>query len=92
MGKFAPDDEAQIELFLALVEDYRELAEQLPANKAMTLGGERDPQDHWHRLLRAFALRKFISENDSVYLPRVAKSIEALLPRTRRVKVTSRLG
>lgn len=80
MGNRAPNDEAQIDLFLALVEDYRELAERLPASTAMTLGGQRDPQDHWHRLLRAFALRKFISKTDSVYLPKVAKSLQALLP------------
>lgn len=81
MGSRAPNDEAQIDLFLALVEDYRELAERLPAAPAMTLGGRRDPQDHWHRLLRAFALRKFISKSDSVYLPKVAKSLQTLLPR-----------
>lgn len=80
MSKHPPTHEARIELFLALVEDYRELAEALPADPVMTLGGKRDPQDHWHRLLRAFALRKFTAEKDTVYLPTVAGSLEALLP------------
>ena len=80
MSKHPPTHEARIDLFLALVEDYRQLAEALPADPKMRIGGKRDPQDHWHRLLRAFALRKFTAADDTVYLPAVAGSLEALLP------------
>lgn len=78
--KHPPTHEARIDLFLALVEDYRELAETLPADRSMRIGGKRDPQDHWHRLLRAFALRKFTARDDPVYLPTVADSLQAVLP------------
>lgn len=78
--KHPPSDEARIELFLALVEDYRELAETLPVDRSMRIGGRRDPKDHWHRLLRAFALRKFVAQHDPIYLPAVAESLEAVLP------------
>lgn len=76
-----PSDAARILLFLDLVEGYRELAEVLPAERKMRIGGaERDPRDHWNRLLRAFALRKFVAKRDQVWLVKVASSLQLLAP------------
>lgn len=77
-----PNDESRLVLFLDLVEDYRSLANALPADVQFTLGSlePRQVQDHWHRLLRAFALRKFVSPADHVTVARVVSSLDALMP------------
>lgn len=76
-----PSEPHRILLFLDLVHEYHDLADALPVPSGFTIGGKpRDPADHWHRLLRAFAVRKFVSDQDRVCLVRVAKAVGAQLP------------
>lgn len=70
-------------MFLALVDEYDELASVLPVEQgSFVIGGQpRDPADRWNRLLRALALRKFAAaKGDHVYAPTVMRSVNALLP------------
>lgn len=77
-----PSDAARLAFFLDLVQDYRVLADVLPVQEKFTIGsiGPRNPTDHWHRLLRAFALRKFVSAGDQVTVVRVVQSPDSLMP------------
>lgn len=86
MAKRAPtrlDDATRLELFCSLVAEYDVLAEALPVDQSsFQIGGfaSRDPKDRWHRLLRAFALRKFVATKDQVYVGTVLESLNAVLP------------
>lgn len=81
MSKVPPSDAHRVALFLELVDEYDDLAAALPVQeRSLRIGAEVSGTDHWHRLLRAFALRKFIAPTDQVTIAKVAESLSNLLP------------
>lgn len=82
MNATPPSDLHRLVLFVDLVNQYDELAVVLPVNQdSFNIGGPpRDPSDRWHRMLRAFALRKFVAPTDQVCIQKVAPALINSLP------------
>jgi hypothetical protein len=75
-------DAELVEHFLVLVDEYETLAAAFPVEQAtFTIGGDIRPQtDRWHRLIRAFALRKFFTtSSDTVFCTKVYEAHLRLL-------------
>lgn len=78
-----PSDQARLEMFVSLVDEYEELTRAFPVEqRSFTFGGRpRDPSDRWHRLVRAFALRKFVmAQGDHVHVYKILDVLRQLAP------------
>jgi hypothetical protein len=74
-----PSDFARLLLFCELVDEYDDLASALPLTQGdfelIPFAFERAP-DHWPRVVRAMALRKFVfTRSDHVYVPTVLDAV-----------------
>lgn len=80
----SPDE--RIRIFLDLAEYYFELTEAFPVTSSIVLGTEKTSEqtkDHWHRIVRLTAIRKFfLNTKDNVFIPKVLRSCKQLLPDT----------
>lgn len=78
-----PSDFARLVLFCDLADQYDDLAVALPVVdmdlQLVPLSPEPAP-DHWPRVVRAMALRKFmLTKSDHVYVPTVLDAVERCL-------------
>lgn len=64
-------------MFEAVALEYEAFDAMLPEIKEFKIGGSRDQGAHMGNQIRAMLLRKFITKNDSVYLPKVYDAIVA---------------
>lgn len=78
-----PSELERVRLFVELVDEYEALAAALPVEQhKFVLGTSQDSPDYWPRLVRAFALRKFIypTTTDHVGLNKVIAAIHEIAP------------
>jgi hypothetical protein len=74
----------QLRMFVICVDAYEEMRQAFPIKDERTfrVGSTtpRDPQDHWHRIVRLTALRKFtMSKADDVYVEWVLQALQKSL-------------
>ena len=65
-AKWPPTKQEYLRFYLALVDDYDALCEEFPVEQDTFSIPVKDPSHRWLRLVRAFALRKFVLQKGDV--------------------------